>query len=79
MKHHLIIKENKGHEHRSGMNKIKKDVLKYSLKKEYYTLPPEVKLLTINLVDPKDHMSYFDILNKMGITYLISSRIQMDN
>ena len=67
------------------MNKIKKDVLKYSLKKEYYTLPTEVKLLTINFVDLedqtnlKDHMSYFDILNKMGITHLISSRIQMDN
>jgi hypothetical protein len=85
MKPHLIIKENKGRGHRSGMNKIKKDVLKYSLKKEYYTLPTEVKLLTINFVDPEDqtdpenHMSYFDILNKMGITHLISSRIQMDN
>jgi hypothetical protein len=62
------------------MNKIKKDVLKYSLKKEYYTLPPKVKLLTINFVDPenhliqKDHMSYFDILNKMDVTPLISSR-----
>jgi hypothetical protein len=79
MKPHLIIKENKGHGHRSGMNKIKKDILKYSLKKEYYTLPPEVKLLTINFVDLEDHMSYFDILNKMDITRLISSRIQMDN
>ena len=44
-----------------------------------------MKLLIINFVDPedqtnpKDHMSYFDILNKMGITHLISSRIQMDN
>jgi hypothetical protein len=62
------------------MNKIKKDVLKYSLKKEYYTLPPKVKLLTTNFVDPenhliqKDHMSYFDILNKMDVTHLISSR-----
>ena len=67
------------------MNKIKKDVLKYSLKKEYYTLSPEVKLLIINFVDlkdqtdPEDHMSYFDILNKMDVTHLISSRIQMDN
>jgi hypothetical protein len=67
------------------MNKIKKDVLKYSLKKEYYTLQPEVKILTINFVDLKDqidlenHMSYFDILNKMDVTHLISSRIQMDN
>ena len=61
------------------MNKIKKDVLKYSLKKEYYTLPPEVKLLTINFVDPEDHTSYFDTLNKMDITHLISSRIQIDN
>ena len=57
------------------MNKIKKDVLKYSLKKEYCTLPPQVKLLTINFVDPgdqidpEDHMSYFDILNKMDITH----------
>ena len=59
--------------------KSRKDILKYSLKKEYYTLPPEVKLLTINFVDPEDHMSYFDILNKMDITRLISSRIQMDN
>ena len=62
------------------MNKIKKDVLKYSLKKEYYTLSPEVKLLIINFVDlkdqtdPEDHMSYFDILNKMDVTHLISSR-----
>ena len=79
MKHHLIIKENNGCGHRSGMNKIKKDVLKYFLEKEYYTLPSEVKLLTINFVDPEDHMSYFDILNKMDITRLISSRIQMDN
>jgi hypothetical protein len=79
MKHHLIIKENNGHGHRSGMNKIKKDVLKYSLKKEYYTLPPKVKLLTINFVDPEDHISYFDTLNKMDITHLISSRIQIDN
>ena len=53
--------------------------------KGYYTLPLEVKLLTINFVDledqtnPEKHMSYFDILNKMGITYLIFSRIQMDN
>ena len=67
------------------MNKIKKNVLKYSLKKEYYTLSPEMKLLKINFVDPKDqtdskdHMSYFDILNKMNVTHLISSRIQMDN
>ena len=61
------------------MNKIKKDVLKYSFKKKYYTLSPEVKLLIINFVDPKDHMSYFDILNKMDVTHLISSRIQMDN
>ena len=67
------------------MNKIKKDVLKYSLKKEYYTLQPEVKILTINFVDLKDqidsenHMSYFDILNKMDVTHLISSRIQIDN
>jgi hypothetical protein len=61
------------------MNKIKKNVLKYSLKKEYYTLLPEMKLLTINFVDPEDHMNYFDILNKMGVTHLISSRIQMDN
>jgi hypothetical protein len=67
------------------MNKIKKDVLKYFLKKEYYTLPPEVKLLTKNFIDPedqtdpKDHISYFDILNKMDVTYLISFRIQMDN
>ena len=44
-----------------------------------------MKLLTINFVDPKDqtdlenHMSYFDILNKMDITHLISSRIQMNN
>jgi hypothetical protein len=44
-----------------------------------------VKLLTINFVDPEDqtnledHMSYFDILNKMDVTHLISSRIQMDN
>jgi hypothetical protein len=44
-----------------------------------------VKLLTIKFVDPEDqtnpehHMSYFDILNKMDITHLISSRIQMDN
>ena len=51
----------------------------------YYTLPPEIKLLTINFVDPKDQtgpedqMSYFDILNKMDVTLLISSRIQMDN
>ena len=79
MKSHLIIKENKSCGHRSGMNKIKKDVLKYSLKNEYYTLPPEVKLLTINFVDPEDHISYFDILTKMGVTRLISSRIQMDN
>ena len=56
------------------MNKIKKDVLKYSLKKKYYTLSPEVKLLTINSIDPEDHMSYFDILNKMDVTHLISSR-----
>ena len=41
--------------HRSGMNNIKKDVLKYSSKNEYYTLSPEVELLTINFVDPKDH------------------------
>jgi hypothetical protein len=61
------------------MNKIKKDVLKYSLKKEYYILPPEVKLLTINFVDPEDHMSYFDILNKMDVTYRNSSRIQIDS
>ena len=67
------------------MNKIKKDVLKYSLKKEYYTLLPEVKLLTINFVDledqtdPEHHTSYFDIQNKMDVTHLISSRIQMDN
>ena len=67
------------------MNKIKKDVLKYSFKKKYYTLSPEVKLLTINFVDPEDqtnledHMSYFDILNKMDVTHLISSRIQIDN
>jgi hypothetical protein len=67
------------------MNKIKKDVLKYSLKKEYYILPPEMKLLTINLIDLEnqtnleDHMSYFDILNKMDVTHLISSSIQMDN
>ena len=61
------------------MNKIKKDVLKYSFKKKYYTLSPEVKLLIINFVDPKDHMSYFDIPNKMDVTHLISSRIQMDN
>ena len=61
------------------MNKIKKDVLKYSFKKKYYTLSPEVKLLIINFVDPKDHMSYFDILNKMDVTHLISSRIQIDN
>ena len=54
MKPHLIIKENKSGGHRSGMNKIKKDVHKYSLKNEYYTLPPEVKLLTINFIDPKD-------------------------
>ena len=85
MKHHLIIKENKGREYRSGINKIKKDVHKYSLKKEYYTLPSKMKLLTINFVDledqtnPEKHMSYFDILNKMGITYLIFSRLQMDN
>ena len=85
MKHHLIIKENKGREYRSGINKIKKDVHKYSLKKEYYTLPSKMKLLTINFVDLKDqidsenHMSYFDILNKMDVTHLISSRIQMDN
>ena len=44
-----------------------------------------MKLLTINFIDledqtnPEDHMSYFDILNKMDITHLISSRIQMDN
>ena len=44
-----------------------------------------MKLLTINFVDPedqidpKDHMSYFDILNKIDITHLISSKIQMDN
>ena len=44
-----------------------------------------MKLLTINFVDPEnqtdpeDHMSYFDIPNKMDVTYLISSRIQMDN
>ena len=61
------------------MNKIKKDVLKYSLKKGYYTLPPEVELLTINFVDPKDHMSYYDILNKMDVTHLISFKIQMNN
>jgi hypothetical protein len=67
------------------MNKIKKDVLKYSVKKGYYTLPLEVELLTINFVDPEDqtdpedHMSYYDILNKMDVTHLISSRIQMDN
>jgi hypothetical protein len=54
MKSHLIIKENMGRGHRSGLNKIKKDVLKYSLKKEYYTLPPEVKLLTINFIDLED-------------------------
>ena len=63
------------------MNKIKKDVLKYSLKKGYYTLSPEVKLLTINFIDledqtnPEDRMSYFDILNKIDVTHLISSRI----
>ena len=45
----------------------------------YYTLPPEIKLLTINFVDPEDHMSNFDILNKMDVTHLISFRIQMDN
>ena len=67
------------------MNKIKKDVLKYFLKKEYYTLPPKVKLLTKIFIDSEDqtdledHMSYFDILNKMDVTHLISSRIQMDN
>ena len=44
-----------------------------------------MKLLIINFVDPedqtkpKDHMSYFDILNKMNVTHLISSMIQMDN
>jgi hypothetical protein len=44
-----------------------------------------VKLLTIIFVDPedqtdpKDQMSYFDILNKMDVTHLILSRIQMDN
>jgi hypothetical protein len=38
-----------------------------------------MKLLTINFVDPEDHMSYFDILNKMDVTHLISSRIQIDN
>ena len=44
-----------------------------------------MKLLTIIFVDPedqtdaKDQMSYFDILNKMDVTLLISSRIQMDN
>ena len=44
-----------------------------------------MKLLTINFVDPEDqtdledHMSYFDILNKIDVTHLISSRIQMDN
>ena len=44
-----------------------------------------MKLLTINFVDPedqtdpKDNMSYFDILNKMDVINLISSRIQMDN
>ena len=27
----------------------------------------------------EDHMSYFDILNKMNVTHLISSMIQMDN
>ena len=56
------------------MNKIKTDVFKYSLRNKYYTLPPEVKLLTINFVDPEDHMSYFDMLNKMDDTHLISSR-----
>ena len=35
-------------------NNIKKDVLKYSPKKEYYTLPPEVELLTINFVDSEN-------------------------
>ena len=44
-----------------------------------------MKLLTIIFVDPedqtdpKDQMSYFDILNKMDVTHLILSRIQMDN
>jgi hypothetical protein len=39
----------------------------------------------MNFVNPEyltnleDHMSYFDILNKMDVTHLISSRIQMDN
>ena len=44
-----------------------------------------MKLLTINFVNPEDqtdledHMSYFDILNKMDITHMISFKIQMDN
>ena len=44
-----------------------------------------MKLLTINFVDPEDqtntedHMSCFDIQNKIDVTHLISSRIQMDN
>ena len=44
-----------------------------------------MKLLTINFVDPEDqtdpedHTSYFDIINKMDITHLISSKMQMDN
>ena len=44
-----------------------------------------MKLLTINFVDPEDqtnpedHMSYFDILDKMYVTHLISSGLQMDN
>ena len=44
-----------------------------------------MKLLTINFVNPEDqtnpedHMSYFDILNKMDVTHLIYSRIQMGN
>ena len=44
-----------------------------------------MKLLTINFVNPEDqtnpedHMSYFDILNKMDVTHSIYSMIQMDN
>jgi hypothetical protein len=52
--HSIIIEGNNGRGHRRGMHKIKKDVLKYSIKKEYYTLPHEVKVLTINFVDLED-------------------------
>ncbi len=55
---------------------INGNVLKKFSKKEYHTLAPKVKLITMNLLiqkiknDLEDHIGYFDTLNEMDITHL---------